>query len=117
MASNWKCQYSSHLHLIAHTALNTLVQQQETMLHVLNTLPVVGDLAFLRELLELLGHIDDLHHSIDDQYLPVEEMYSQLRYMCKMYTCMSIIVLSYRGYILGEIDNFVLIKMIYESTT
>lgn len=79
LSSNWKTQFSSHLHLMARTALQTLVEQQMTMSQVLTSEVYTGDLAFLREVLELLEHMDDLHHSIDDQYLPVEEMYMQLK--------------------------------------
>lgn len=79
LSSNWKTQFSSHLHLMARTALQTLVEQQMTMSQVLTSEVCTGDLAFLREVLELLEHMDDLHHSIDDQYLPVEEMYMQLK--------------------------------------
>ena len=64
---------------MARTALQTLVEQQMTMSQVLTSDVYTGDLAFLREVLELLEHMDDLHHSIDDQYLPVEEMYMQLK--------------------------------------
>ena len=66
---------------MARTALKTLVEQQVTMSQVLTSEVYTGDLTFLREVLELLEHMDDLQHSIDDQYLPVEEMYLQLKYV------------------------------------
>ena len=79
LASNWKSQFASHLHFLAKTALNTLVEQQSTMMDVLNSPVNVGDLDLLREVLELLEHIDELHYTIDEQYLPVEQMYTQLK--------------------------------------
>lgn len=55
------------------------------MSQVLTSEVYTGDLTFLREVLELLEHMDDLQHSIDDQYLPVEEMYLQLKYVNQIY--------------------------------
>lgn len=79
LASNWKSRFASHLHFLATAALNTIVEQQETMMNVLNTPVNVGDLHLLREVLDLLEHIDELNHTVDEQYLPVEQMYDQLK--------------------------------------
>ena len=60
-------------------ALDSLVQQREAMIQVLTSEVVVGDLSFLREVLELLEQIDELHLTVDEKYSAVEEMYRQLR--------------------------------------
>ena len=79
LASNWRSLYSTYLHDRAKVALDSLVQQRETMIQVLTSEVVVGDLSFLREVLELLEQIDELQLTIDEKYLAVEEMYRQLR--------------------------------------
>ena len=50
------------------------------MIQVLISEVAIGDLSFLREVLELLEQIDELQLTIDEKYLAVEEMYRQLRY-------------------------------------
>jgi dynein heavy chain len=78
ISSNWKSKFASHLHRLAKTALDTLVDQQKKMMELLTTPVAVEDLPFLKEVLELLEHIDELQHSIDEHYIPVEDMYNQL---------------------------------------
>ena len=79
LASNWRSQYSTYLHERAKVALDSLAQQREAMIQILTSEVVVGDLSFLREVLELLEQIDELHLTIDEKYSAVEEMYGQLR--------------------------------------
>ena len=79
-SSNWKTQFASHLHQQAKEALDKVTSEREAMMKTLTLVVTVGDLETLRQVLDILEHIDNLQHSIDGQYLPVENMYRQLRY-------------------------------------
>ena len=81
LASNWKVQFTSFLHDMAKESLNSVVQDRDAMYRTLSSPVSVGDLSFLREVLELLLHIDDMFHYIDNVYTPVEDMYQLLRYI------------------------------------
>ena len=56
-----------------------LVKRQEAMTAQLQCPVTSGDLPALRQVLELLQYIDNLQLTVDDEYLPVENMYSMLR--------------------------------------
>ena len=60
-------------------ALEALVNQRESMMDQLKSPVTTGDLSSLRKQLELLQDIDNLQLTIDEEYLPVENMYSVLR--------------------------------------
>lgn len=79
LSSNWKTQFASHLHQQAKEALDVLTSRREAMIGMLSLMVTVGDLQTLRKVLDMLEHIDNLQHSIDEQYLPVENMYRLLR--------------------------------------
>ena len=79
LASNWKVQFISFLHKGTTEALASVIKERDSMFQTLSTPINVGDLPFLREVLELLLHIDDMFHHVDSMYLPVEDMYRVLR--------------------------------------
>ena len=59
--------------------MELVVDKRETMKEQLLSHVATGDLPSLRKVLELLQYIDNLQHTIDEEYLPVEEIYSSLR--------------------------------------
>ncbi len=81
LVSNWKVHFSSLLHRTASESLQSVVQDQQSMYQTLSSSITVGDLPFLRKMLELLLHTDNMFHHIDNIYSSVEDMYQVLRYV------------------------------------
>ena len=58
--------------------MDKVVKERKGMAARLAAPVTVGDLHALRKVLELLQMITDLQLVVDEQYLPVEQMYQQL---------------------------------------
>ena len=74
----WACPTDHTLSPHLQAALDKVVKERKGMAARLGAPVAVGDLHALRKVLELLQIITDLQLVVDEQYLPVEQMYQQL---------------------------------------
>lgn len=76
-AYTWKCKYASVLHEIAKGRLQHSIVYRETVQKRLNA--NVQTLEQLNDALQLLEELSDMENKIDGIYLPIENIYADLR--------------------------------------
>lgn len=76
-AYNWKCKYASVLHEIAHSRLEKAIIYRENVDKRLSV--NVQTLEQLNDALRLLEELSDMENMIDKIYLPIENIYADLR--------------------------------------
>lgn len=76
-AYKWKCKYASVLHEMAKKRLQSSILYRETVQKRLNV--NVQTLEQLNDALRLLEELSDMENKIDNIYLPIESIYSDLR--------------------------------------
>ena len=74
---NWKCKYASLLHEMAKTRLEESIIYRENVQKRLSV--NVQTLEQLNDALRLLEELSDMENKIDKIYLPIENIYSDLR--------------------------------------
>jgi dynein heavy chain len=76
-AYNWKCKYASVLHEMAKSRLDKAIVYRENVHRRL--LVNVQTLEQLNDALRLLEELSDMENTIDKIYLPIENIYADLR--------------------------------------